>query len=266
MQDKLDNSSITVTVGSGPNKHKEIISLPLPPGSLPPRKRAKTSQEKEQRRIERIMRNRQAAHASRERKRRHLADLEEKCKQLEEINDGLNEELIRTKKQQVEMVNQHYVMVDQIKQLSYLVQFHSAAATATVNDTTTYNNTYSMTTPEQSSDYDLSCPSTDTVPPLDFDSAHTTPLLPSQDKQGSVCDSLDGFEYLYEKDDFPLFENNPNGNGNSVNVNMNTTDSCTSNALLNPDTIKQYRVSNSSIKQEYGLGLDFDIDELNYRL
>ena len=36
--------------------------------TLPPRKRAKTQEEKEQRKIERILRNRRAAHASREKK------------------------------------------------------------------------------------------------------------------------------------------------------------------------------------------------------
>ncbi|CAI4451439.1 CFF_collapsed_G0017020.mRNA.1.CDS.1 [Saccharomyces cerevisiae] len=40
--------------------------------TLPPRKRAKTKEEKEQRRIERILRNRRAAHQSREKKRLHL--------------------------------------------------------------------------------------------------------------------------------------------------------------------------------------------------
>jgi len=43
--------------------------LPEPKTTLPPRKRAKTDDEKEQRRIERIKRNRAAAHNSRERKR-----------------------------------------------------------------------------------------------------------------------------------------------------------------------------------------------------
>ncbi|CZT16242.1 uncharacterized protein RCC_02084 [Ramularia collo-cygni] len=43
--------------------------LPEPKTALPPRKRAKTDDEKEQRRIERIKRNRAAAHNSRERKR-----------------------------------------------------------------------------------------------------------------------------------------------------------------------------------------------------
>lgn len=44
--------------------------------SLPPRKRAKTEEEKEQRRVERILRNRRAAHASREKKRKHVEYLE----------------------------------------------------------------------------------------------------------------------------------------------------------------------------------------------
>lgn len=81
--------TITTTVGSGPNKRKEVMTLPLPPGALPPRKRAKTKDEKEQRRIERIMRNRQAAHASREKKRRHVEDLENKCVFLESENEQL---------------------------------------------------------------------------------------------------------------------------------------------------------------------------------
>lgn len=43
---------------------------------LPPRKRARTDEEKEQRRIERILRNRRAAHQSREKKRRYVETLE----------------------------------------------------------------------------------------------------------------------------------------------------------------------------------------------
>lgn len=52
-------------------------------GTLPPRKRARTKEEKEQRRIERVLRNRRAAHASREKKRRHVEQLEKYAKQLE---------------------------------------------------------------------------------------------------------------------------------------------------------------------------------------
>lgn len=53
--------------------------------TLPPRKRAKTKEEKEQRRIERILRNRKAAHHSREKKRLHLQLLEHKCHVMEQI-------------------------------------------------------------------------------------------------------------------------------------------------------------------------------------
>lgn len=49
--------------------------LPEPKTKLPPRKRAKTDDEKEQRRIERIKRNRAAAHNSRERKRQEAENL-----------------------------------------------------------------------------------------------------------------------------------------------------------------------------------------------
>ena len=49
--------------------------LPQPKTTLPPRKRAKTEDEKEQRRIERIKRNRAAAHNSRERKRQETETL-----------------------------------------------------------------------------------------------------------------------------------------------------------------------------------------------
>lgn len=44
--------------------------------TLPPRKRAKTQEEKEQRRMERILRNRRAAQALRERKRLHFESME----------------------------------------------------------------------------------------------------------------------------------------------------------------------------------------------
>ncbi|CAI4940518.1 ANL_HP_G0134380.mRNA.1.CDS.1 [Saccharomyces cerevisiae] len=58
--------------------------------TLPPRKRAKTKEEKEQRRIERILRNRRAAHQSREKKRLHLQYLERKCSLLENLLNCVN--------------------------------------------------------------------------------------------------------------------------------------------------------------------------------
>lgn len=56
--------------------------------SLPPRKRARTQEEKEQRRVERILRNRRAAHASREKKRKHVEHLESHVGDLEKVVDG----------------------------------------------------------------------------------------------------------------------------------------------------------------------------------
>merc|ERR1712137_622013 len=57
--------------------------LPEPKTSLPPRKRAKTEDEKEQRRIERVKRNRLAAHNSRERKRQEYEVLQTEKDELE---------------------------------------------------------------------------------------------------------------------------------------------------------------------------------------
>ncbi|KAF2262649.1 hypothetical protein CC78DRAFT_534682 [Lojkania enalia] len=57
--------------------------LPEPKTNLPPRKRAKTEDEKEQRRIERVKRNRLAAHNSRERKRQEVEALQSERDQLQ---------------------------------------------------------------------------------------------------------------------------------------------------------------------------------------
>ncbi|KAL5583823.1 hypothetical protein FOVSG1_015174 [Fusarium oxysporum f. sp. vasinfectum] len=74
--------------------------LPEPKTNLPPRKRAKTEDEKEQRRVERVLRNRRAAQSSRERKRQEVEALEKRNQELEaafkqaqEANDRLMMEL-----------------------------------------------------------------------------------------------------------------------------------------------------------------------------
>ncbi|POR36365.1 Transcriptional activator HAC1 [Tolypocladium paradoxum] len=59
--------------------------LPEPKTNLPPRKRAKTEDEKEQRRVERVLRNRRAAQSSRERKRLEVEALEQRNKELESL-------------------------------------------------------------------------------------------------------------------------------------------------------------------------------------
>jgi transcriptional activator HAC1 len=53
------------------------------------RKRAKTEDEKEQRRVERVLRNRRAAQSSRERKRQEVEALEEQKQQIERSNKDL---------------------------------------------------------------------------------------------------------------------------------------------------------------------------------
>ncbi len=58
--------------------------LPEPKTNLPPRKRAKTEDEKEQRRIERVKRNRLAAHNSRERKRHEVELLQVEKDKIEQ--------------------------------------------------------------------------------------------------------------------------------------------------------------------------------------
>lgn len=59
--------------------------LPEPKTNLPPRKRAKTDDEKEQRRVERVLRNRRAAQSSRERKRLEVEALERRNQELESL-------------------------------------------------------------------------------------------------------------------------------------------------------------------------------------
>lgn len=81
--------------------------LPEPKTNLPPRKRAKTEDEKEQRRVERVLRNRRAAQSSRERKRQEVEALEQRNMELEQAfaesqktNEALMEELRRLRGEQ----------------------------------------------------------------------------------------------------------------------------------------------------------------------
>ncbi|OCL03799.1 hypothetical protein AOQ84DRAFT_347098 [Glonium stellatum] len=69
--------------------------LPEPKTNLPPRKRAKTEDEKEQRRIERVKRNRLAAHNSRERKRQEVEQLQSEKEALERSMKAMREQMNR---------------------------------------------------------------------------------------------------------------------------------------------------------------------------
>ncbi|KAI9721068.1 MAG: hypothetical protein M1812_002549 [Candelaria pacifica] len=66
--------------------------LPTPTTNLGPRKRAKTPAEKEQRRIERVLRNRAAAQTSRERKRLEVDQLEAEKQVTEDRNRFLEDQ------------------------------------------------------------------------------------------------------------------------------------------------------------------------------
>lgn len=131
---ELGGTTVTTTTGSGANKKKEVLSMPMAPGSLPPRKRAKTKDEKEQRRIERIMRNRQAAHASREKKRKHLEELEQRCTILSSENDALKRQACDTKEGQMQMLEQQYLLMTRLQQLQSLVKTARATGDLSVLD------------------------------------------------------------------------------------------------------------------------------------
>ncbi|KAJ5930784.1 hypothetical protein N7466_006277 [Penicillium verhagenii] len=85
--------------------------LPVPKTNLPPRKRAKTDDEKEQRRIERVLRNRAAAQTSRERKRLEMEKLETEKINMEQQNQFLLQRLT-----QMEVENNR--LSQQVAQLS----------------------------------------------------------------------------------------------------------------------------------------------------
>lgn len=70
------------------------------------RKRAKTEDEKEQRRIERVLRNRQAAQSSRERKRQEVEKLEGEKMSIEEQNIMLKERLMTVEHEKFQLAQQ----------------------------------------------------------------------------------------------------------------------------------------------------------------
>ncbi|KAH8154168.1 uncharacterized protein LAJ45_01936 [Morchella importuna] len=89
--------------------------LPTPTTNLPPRKRAKTEPEKEQRRIERVIRNRQAAQTSRERKRLEYEALEKAKAALEVDNNELKSKLSLTERENIELAQRLSNLEQQVK-------------------------------------------------------------------------------------------------------------------------------------------------------
>ena len=79
------------------------------------RKRAKTAAEKEQRRIERVLRNRAAAHASRERRRKELEGLEDEKAILEQDNNNLKSRLAAFEEENASLSERMKEMEKQLK-------------------------------------------------------------------------------------------------------------------------------------------------------
>ena len=73
--------------------------LPKPTTNLPPRKRAKTEEEKAQRKYERVQRNRHAAHMSRMRKQDEMENLKHENDVLKQDNESLNQEISRLREE-----------------------------------------------------------------------------------------------------------------------------------------------------------------------
>lgn len=190
------------------DKRKKDLTLPLPAGALPPRKRAKTENEKEQRRIERIMRNRQAAHASREKKRRHLEDLEKKCSELSSENHDLAHQVAESKKANMVLMDQHYSLVAKLQQLSSLVNMaksSGALAGVDVPDVTDVAQPMTIPTPM----FDTTVPDSPIVKTEEVDSTnfllHTEssspPELAESTGSGSPSSTLscDESDYLVDR-------------------------------------------------------------------
>ncbi|KAF4434354.1 Transcriptional activator hac1 [Fusarium austroafricanum] len=108
--------------------------LPEPKTNLPPRKRAKTADEKEQRRVERVLRNRRAAQSSRERKRQEVEQLEKRNKELEAAM------------QHLEQMNARIVMeLDQFRRTSGLPPVSPQEYLSSQNTHKTFETTVSPT-------------------------------------------------------------------------------------------------------------------------
>ncbi|KAL8995279.1 MAG: hypothetical protein Q9169_004952 [Polycauliona sp. 2 TL-2023] len=91
--------------------------LPTPKTNLPPRKRAKTEDEKEQRRIERVLRNRQAAQSSRERKRQEVEKLEGEKHSIEDQNEMLRQRVLAAEHEKFQLQQQNAVLKAELTKL-----------------------------------------------------------------------------------------------------------------------------------------------------
>ncbi|KAL8692876.1 MAG: hypothetical protein Q9218_002169 [Villophora microphyllina] len=114
--------------------------LPVPKTNLPPRKRAKTEDEKEQRRIERVLRNRQAAQSSRERKRQEVEKLEGEKSYIETQNDMLKERLMAAEHEKFKLQQQNSKLMAELAALKGGSSTRSSLAPSPNFSTDLFNN------------------------------------------------------------------------------------------------------------------------------
>lgn len=89
------NSSESMSKPAPKKRKKWGQVLPEPTTNLPPRKRAKTEEEKQQRKYERVKRNRQAAHNSRLRKQEEMDKLYAENNSLKQDLNNFRDEIAR---------------------------------------------------------------------------------------------------------------------------------------------------------------------------
>ena len=165
--------------------------LPTPKTNLPPRyavpitvhgipldadrlyrKRAKTDDEKEQRRIERVLRNRAAAQSSRERKRQEVEKLEGEKATIEQQNQYLKDRLMAAEHEKFILTQQVAKMSAQMKALK---QGSSASTPASASPSLEPQAFDSQKIKQEIDDYPLALPT-----PQTFSSPSTMTFSPSQ--------------------------------------------------------------------------------------
>ena len=161
---------------------------------LPPRKRAKTAEEKEQRKNERILRNRRAADKSRQRQKAAVADLEVKTGHIERENAMLRQALAR--------YQQRFGIPDDLQ----IPMSTSTAPTDLLSAPSpmTLNDDDDEDAPDDSVIYGTPDPEshptfvqTDSTTPLNHDSPVLTPTLKLADNQNQVeATSQTGYDSL----------------------------------------------------------------------
>ena len=166
--------------------------LPEPKTNLPPRKRAKTEDEKEQRRIERVKRNRLAAHNSRERKRAEVDQLtsEKQCleAQMKSMQARMNEmhaQLLRYHKMYPQLANSAPSMSPPLKDE---MDFEGDSA---------YSSSSTSTIDPKEASFSSPCPTDMSSPQSNLSDAHapammaeSTTLMPdlTQHSAAMLCD------------------------------------------------------------------------------